>query len=258
MDNSPRIEFAIGGLADGVEISPKAVPYGLMMKFNEEVADLIAGSNERRGIGKMLVEIKSGSYALVASIPETLDESFEADVEAVAKTGSLDEVDPARAEILERWQERSREYPDLEFKLSSPSRRWAAIKISSKTNFVRKKPQQWAEVERYLLGEVFEAGGTSATNVHIRLADSTTKLKVDTSPDQLRDEEHPIYRLKMLHVVGEQNTDTGEYRKLRLVKFGKYLPKLDDAAFRRMTEVGEKAWADVNDPGAWVRTLRDK
>ncbi|MDD2765342.1 MAG: hypothetical protein PHE83_15370 [Opitutaceae bacterium] len=251
------VEFALQGKVGGVEISPKAVPFGLMTKFHQEVADLIAGSNAKAGLSEAVVEVREGSYALVLAIPETLAESFGADMKRLEAEDALGEVDPKRAEVIEKWQERARMETGLHYAVRSGSRRvFRTLTVTARSAYRRVSEPQWVEVEKYLMGEIVEAGGASKTNVHLRPRDSEGILIIDTSPKQLRDEEHPLFREKVLRVRGEQNLRTGELRKLKLIGFENYQPVFDEAAFARMTEAGAKAWAGIGDAAGWVRELR--
>lgn len=257
MSKPGPVEFALRGMIDGAEISPKAVPFGLMKKFHEEVEALIAGSNAKAGLGEAIVEVRQGSYALVLTLPDTLGESFGADMKRLEAEDALGEVDPKRAEIIEKWQERVRGDPGLSYVVRpEKDRLFRPLSITPRSAFRRVAEPQWVQVEKYLMGEIVEAGGASRTNVHLRARDTRETVIVDTSPDQLREEEHPLFREKVLRVRGEQNLRTGALRKLRLVSFEKYQSVFDPAAFARMTEAGAKAWSDVGDAAGWVRDLR--
>lgn len=257
MASRPPVEFALKGKIGGEEISPKAVPFGLMTRFHEEVAALIAGSNSKAGLGEAMVEVRQGSYALVITLPENLEESFDVDMKRLELEDALGEIDPKRAEIIEKWQERVRSDPELTYVVRpAKGRAFHPLSVTARTAFRRVSEPQWVAVEKYLIGEIIEAGGASKTNVHLRVRDMQETMIIDTSMDQLREEEHPLFREKVLRVSAEQNVRTGALRKLKLLGFVDYRPTFDPKAFARMTEAGAKAWAGVRSASGWVRELR--
>ena len=252
------VEFTLKGKIDGEDISPKAVPFGLMKRFHEEVEALIAGSNSKAGLSEAIVEVRKGSYALAITLPDNLAESFDTDMKRLEAEDALSEVDPKRAEIIEKWQERVRGDTGLSYGVRpEKARLFRPLNITPRSAFRRVAEPQWVAVEQYLVGEIVEAGGSSRTNVHLRLKDSREPpLIIDTSTEQLRDEEHPLFHEKVLHVSAEQNLRTGQLRKLKLLGFEAYKPTLDPKAFSRMTEAGAKAWAGVRSAAGWVREVR--
>lgn len=257
MPKPAPVEFALQGKIDGEEISPKAVPFGLMTKFHEEVAALIAGSNSKAGLGEAMVEVRQGSYALAITLPDTLAESFDADMKRLEAEDALGEVDPKRAEVIEKWQERVQGDAGLSYVVRpEKGRLFRPLSITPRSAFRRVTEPQWVAVEQYLVGEIVEAGGSSRTNVHLRIKDLAETLIIDTSTEQLREEEHPLFHEKVLHVSAEQNLRTGKLRKLKLLGFVNYKPAFDPKAFARMTEAGAKAWAGVRSASGWVRDIR--
>jgi len=252
------VEFALKGKVDGEEISPKAVPFGQMKRFHEEVEALIAGSNSKAGLNEAIVEVRKGSYALVIALPDNLAESFDTDMKRLEAEDALNEVDSKRAEIIEKWQERVRGDMGLSYVVRpEKGRPFRPLSITPRSAFRRIAEPQWVAVEQYLVGEIVEAGGSSKTNVHLRLKDSREPaLIIDTSTEQLREEEHPLFHEKVLHVSAEQNLRTGQLRKLKLLGFVEYNPTFDPKAFARMTEAGAKAWAGVRSASGWVREVR--
>jgi len=65
------------------------VPFGLMTRFHEEVAALIAGSNSKAGLGEAIVEVRKGSYALAITLPDSLAESFDTDMKRLEAEDAL-------------------------------------------------------------------------------------------------------------------------------------------------------------------------
>lgn len=256
MSQPETVEFALSGTAQGVEISPAHVPFGLMRKFHEDVERLVLGSNQG-SLSDTLVQIKPGSYALVVPIPEHVRASFELDMSVMTSADSTTHPDPTRLGVLQNWQRRATFDRGLSYfvRPQGAKPRIPELRIDAQTVLRKATEDRWVQVELLLLGEVREAGGEK-TNIHVRLRDQNESVIVAVSPDQLRAEPYPIYREKLLRVAAERNLRTKRLRKLRLLEFVTYKPEFDEAAFARMTAAGEKAWADVPDAAQWVRELR--
>jgi hypothetical protein len=257
MPQPETVEFALSGVAQGVEISPAHVPFGLMRKFHEDVERLVLGSNQG-SLADTLVQVRPGSYALVVPIPETVRESFEFDLSVVTSSDSSAHPDPVRLSVLQSWQKRAVFDGGVTYHVRSqnPQSRIRELTIDAQTVLRRANDDRWVSVELLLLGEVREAGGEK-TNIHVRLRDRKQSVIVAVSAEQLKAEAYPIFNEKLLRVAAERNLRTKALRKLRLLEFVPYKPEFDEAAFTRMTAAGEKAWADVTDAARWVREQRD-
>ena len=256
MTAATTVEFALSGSAHGVEISPAHVPFGLMRRFHEDVERLVLGSNQG-SLSETVVEVRSGSYALVVPIPENVRESFELDISIATNPESSAHPDPARMAVLQNWQKRAAMDNGLTYfvRPRGPQPRIRELKVDAQTVLRRSTDDRWVPVELLLLGEVREAGGEK-TNIHIRLRDQKQPVIVSVSPEQLKAEPYPLFNEKLLRVAAERNLRTKTLRKLRLLEFVTYKPEFDEAAFARMTAAGEQAWADVPDAASWVRDQR--
>jgi len=256
MAQEETVEFALSGTAQGVEISPAHVPFGLMRKFHDDVERLVLGSNQG-SLADTLVQVRPGSYALVVPIPENVRESFERDISIITSLDSSAHPDPARLGVLHGWQRRAAFERGISYHVRPQSARPGIreLHIDAQTVLRKATEDRWLAVELLLLGEIREAGGEK-TNIHVRLRDQKESVIVAVSPEQLRLEPYPLFRDKLLRVAAERNLRTKALRKLRLLEFVPYKPEFDEVAFTRMTEAGQKAWADVTDAAQWVRDQR--
>lgn len=256
MSQPQTVEFALSGTAQGVEISPAHVPFGLMRTFHEDVERLVLGSNQG-SLAETLVQVRPGSYALVVPIPEAVRESFERDLSVVTGPDDTAHPDPARLAVLHSWQKRAALERGMTYfvRPQGDNPRIPELKIDAQTRLPRVTEDRWMPVELLLLGEVREAGGEK-TNLHVRLRDQRQPVIVAVSPEQLKAGAYPLFHEKLLRVSAERNLRTKTLRKLRLLEFVPYKPEFDEAAFTRMTAAGEKAWADVPDASQWVREQR--
>ncbi|MBA4137561.1 MAG: hypothetical protein C0518_09620 [Opitutus sp.] len=256
MTQSATVEFALSGTAQGVEISPTHVPFGLMRKFHDDVEKLVLGSNQG-SLADTLVEVRQGSYALVVPIPENVRESFERDIAVATEPEAATHPDPTRLGVLQSWKKRAEHDGGLTFYLRPQAgARIPLLRIDAQTVLRRSTEDRWVPLELLLVGRVLEAGGAK-TNIHVRLRDQPQSVIVAVDWNVLEREAFPFTGDKLLRVTAERNQRTRALRKLRLLEFVAYKPEFDEAAFTRMTTVGEKAWADVPDAAKWVREQRD-
>jgi len=260
---SETIDFELHDKVDGVEITPTTINFTRFNEFNQQVEDFVAGSDGDSGrkllLDTVYVEVHPGSYCLRVVLTLAMLAAVEPEVRLLTRQDALSNLDKKRAKIVERWQSRAKTNDDLYYEVRisrSDGRDAPSIRIGPETNFRYGAADPWVSVETYLLGEVFDMGGEKP-NVHIRLSESGEIHIVQTDKNTLRGlEKNPLYERALLHVTGEQNTETRQLRKLRLLEFVNYNPNYDEAALQRFIAAGREAWADVPNAAAWVRELR--
>ncbi len=241
---------------DGVDITPQTIGLSRFNEFNKQAEDFIAGS-ERLRTDDVHVAIKEGSYVLKAVLPIAIATALEGDLKALQHQDSLGEIDPKRAEVISKWQARSKGDPDVAFEIRPQGMDVNPIELNVETDYRVGDVVPWVKVEKYLFGMVTDMGGVNKANVHIRLEDTGQIVVVGTNQDYLKDqEENRLYHKVLVRVEAEQHFKTGQLRKLRLLSFEDYEPRYDEAALDRFAQEGRKAWADVPDAGKWVRELR--
>ena len=255
MPQKAQIEFALTAEIGGAPVSPEHVSWGQMRKFQDEVQQLILGSN-KSSLDALIVTVKHGSYGLLMPIPEDVEESFENDMVAANSDATEVEGDPKRFEILRRWQKRAvMEGHVYDIRPSNSKTRFPAFKITEDTVVKRTKEDVWISTETTLLGKITHAGGEDA-NIHVRLRDDPKPVIVWLDLELLAQEAYPFAGEKLLRVSAERNSRTGELRDYKLIEFLRYTPAFDETAFQRMLAAGAEAWADVKDPVTWVRGQR--
>jgi hypothetical protein len=249
-----KLEISLAGSFQGSEISPKQLPFSELERFPKEVSQFVVGGNDA-SLGTTAVEIKDGSIRLAFTPPGNLRESLLGDLQTITDgEGRIHRfVDPERAKIINRWQRRAAMDQTLSYKIRINS---ISIQIDSTTNWKLAEDEQSTAVEIMLLGEVEDAGGESP-NVHV--VDSVTKerLIVTASRDQIRQESHPVYNKKLLHISAEKSLKTGKLNKIKLIRFIQYDPKIDETDFASMIKKGTALFREIRDAGEWVRKKRD-
>ena len=258
MNEPETVEFVLDGTIAGQPVSATAgVPFTRFLEFNEEVQKYVQGSDERAVLRDLTVQIEDGSYLLRVLIPVGLLSSLLTDTARLAQATTLADIDPNRAKVVLRWQERAKMEPALRYSVRSPRGAFAPVIITKDSTLRREERVQWVEVERYLVGEITDWGGAQSPNVHLRLRNTRDTLIVDATEDQIRAQrENLVFHKAIVHVRAKQNPKTGELKDYRLIELRAYQPEISDDRLQELFERGAKAWAGVPEGGGWVNEQR--
>lgn len=254
MDGTRPLYFSVSDEADGHTVTPAAVPLGLLKDFVKDVATFVRGDEKEVDAAELLVSIVEGSLALRSYEELPAELGIWDDIDQLSK-GLLDDVDPRRAAIAEKWRMDAVKHPKRVFKVGSAAN-GPFVAINANTHFRRELRSNWVVVERYLAGVVEDWGGQKSSNIHLRLEDGST-LKIDATRDQIRDEERNfVYRAAVVRIELEEDLVSGEIRNPKLIAFAEYAPRFDEDEFAKATAAGRAAWGDVADSVEWVRGIR--
>jgi hypothetical protein len=255
MPEEQQVEFVLRDKVEGVEITPDTIDLSRFNDFNREVEDFIAGS-EGLSTKEVHVRVETGSYKLKAILPLTVMTALLPDIQLLNRQDSLGEIDHKRAEIVAKWQSRAKRSETLSYALLF-SEGGNSIQFTRETDYRIGEIVPWVRVEKYLFGTIVDMGGAGKVNVHLRLQDSGTVVRIGTNQGYLHDQqENRLYHLALVRVEAEQHYKTGEIRDYRLLSFEDYEAGYDEAALDRFAEIGRTAWADVPDAADWVRKMR--
>jgi hypothetical protein len=244
------------GKVEGLEISPRTIGLSQFNEFNQQVEVFIGGSQKLK-LDQVHVEIDQGSYVLRALLPAVVLSSLEPDLKLMARQDVLGELDIKRAEVVQRWQTRAKNAPDLSYEVRPEGDALPKVRISRETDYHVGKIVPWVAVEKYLFGQVVDMGGMQKANIHLKLDRGGKTLLIGSSQGYLREQvENRLYHRALLHVRAEQHFRTGDLRNIQLISFVDYQPTYNEEAFDRFTARGAEAWADVPDAARWVRKVR--
>lgn len=258
MSEPETVEFVLDGTIAGRPVSATAgVPFARFLEFNKDVQEYVQGSDEKAVLRDLTVQVHEGSYLLRVLIPAGLLSSLVVDSARLAQSATLTEIDPNRAKVVLRWQERARMDPALHYAVRSPRGSFAPIVISKDSDLRREERIQWVKVERYLVGEITDWGGAQNPNIHLRLRNTRETIIIDASEDQIRAQrENLVFHKAIVHVAAKQNPKTGTLQDYRLLELKAYQPEVSDARLQELFERGSAAWAGVPDGGGWIDELR--
>jgi hypothetical protein len=251
MEGRPTIQISVHDEIDGAEVSPDAVPIDLLKEFAGEVEAFLGGS-DAKDAGPLIVSVQKGSLALRQESPAS--DRLHWDIGVLESSKDVSGVDPKRAGIVLKWQRRADAQPNRRYSISDVERGHSFV-VSRSTTYFRKAADLWVSVQRKVLGEVVDMGGTKKPNVHLRLADGTMLL-IGADHDRLASErENRLYQRCLLRITAEENVDTGEIRSARLIAFEDYAPQIRQGILDTMRANGSEAWAGI-DAVAWTRDRR--
>ena len=256
MSETPAIEFALHGRVEGVELTPQTIGLSQFNEFNQQVETFIGGSQNVK-LDQVRVAIIKGSYILRALLPSVVFSSLEPDLKLMAREDVLGELDIKRAEVVRKWQARTKNNPDLVYEVRPESQGLPKVRVNRETNYRVGDIVPWVTVEKYLFGQIMDMGGTQKANIHLKLDREAKTLLVGASQGYLREQvENRLYHKVLLHVRAEQHFRTAELRNIQLISFVDYQPAYNEEALNRFTAKGAEAWADVPDAAQWVREAR--
>lgn len=254
MNPRDQLRFAVSDRIDDREVGLTHVPLALLGEFQRDVAEFLKGSNRDVDPAKVLVSIEGGSLALVATgLLSAI--TLWSDLDQLQSSGSLNSIDSKRANVVERWQSLAQKSQHRHYMVLNELAETFFV-IGATSNFHRAE-DVWVHVEKYLHGIVFDMGGNTKANVHLKLENGAILPPITSTQDYL--EKHGqdrLYRPALLHVAAEENLHTGELRNLNLLTFEAHQPSYDDDEFNLMVERGTQAWASVSNSTEWLETIR--
>jgi hypothetical protein len=256
MIENTAIEFVLHGKVDGQEITPRTIGLSQFNEFNQQVEQFIGGSQKLK-LDQVHVEITRDSYVLRVILPAVVFSSLEPDLKLMARQDVLGELDSKRAEVVQKWQARTKNDPDLAYEVRPKGEGLPKVRVSRETDYRVGEIVPWVAVEKYLFGEIMDMGGAQKANIHLRIGQGGRTLLVGASQGYLREQlENRLYHKVLLHVRAEQHFRTGDLRNIQLISFVDYQPAYNEEALDRFTAKGAAAWAVVPDAAQWVREVR--
>jgi hypothetical protein len=251
-----ELEFSLDDVIDGRPLTPETVDLPTLRGFLEEVETLIKGDVPGASLADSRVRMESGSLRVVTLVAQLLAADVRADMAKLDETGDLDAIQPKRAQVIERWQARTRKSPNLVYSIGTGAKKHT-LRFTNSSQFQHGGENAWGSVEKHLAGKVVDLGGKQDPNVHLVLAETGESVRVGATEQQLATEkENQLYRHVYLRVQGEQHLRTKALRNLRLIQFLPQATEVEDQALASLWEKGREAWKDVKSAAGWVESLR--
>lgn len=249
-----RITLSLDKQSDGSHVSPERVRLGDLTRFSDDVRALLQGDGNELDANELEVSIIKGSLAIQTYPLQPAPKLF-ADLKSLGNGSLLKDIDLKRRRVIERWQKSAFSVAGLIYKISAPFLD-EPIVVSFNSRFHLVEDDAWVNVERYIVGEIQEVGGSKRPNAHVKLPGGEV-LTVLTDKDILRkDERNRLYKNSMLRIRAEYNLSTKKLRNAHLIEFLDYAQGVDQKQLERMRERGAQAWKNIPDASAWVEELR--
>lgn len=250
------LEYSLDDVIGGKPLTPENVDLPTLRGFLEDVETLIKGDVPGASLVDSRVRIEDGSLKVVTFVAYLLAADVQADMARLEQNGDLDAIQPKRAQVIERWQAKTRRSPSRIYSLGSKDHP-ATVQVSQKSQFQHGNENAWVSVEKYLTGRVVNAGGKQDPNVHLVLAETGDSVRVSASEEQLSAEkENQLYKDVTLRVQAEQHVRIKALRNIRLIEFVPQTHEVDEQELANLWEKGRKAWKDVKSAAGWVESLR--
>jgi hypothetical protein len=181
METQNQVAFTLKAQVHEREIASTTIGFSMFNQFNAEVADFLAGSQRRAALEEVRFTIQDGSYKLNLIPPALLAVVLHSDLIKLRQKDSLADIDPKRADIIKRWQNRALTTPGYEVVIDSPEKSFETIRISDASEYRVLDDDYWVAVEKYFIGTVVDMGGTTAANVHFRIEDTDRQLVAESN-----------------------------------------------------------------------------
>lgn len=244
--------FSVDERVGDVSVSPEHAPLLLIAEFAREVEQFLRGSS--KSSEPRMVSIVPGSLGLrpidAPDYPE-----WAGDLALLQREDALGLIDPVRRRIVEKWQARARARPGRVYCIRDDANK-RVVRITKDTCYRSVEAAAWVKVDRYLVGEVEDIGGSREPNMHLRVDDK--KIVVSATVEALRQlEDNLLYKKCLVHVIAEENLSSGELRNVCLVEANRFTPAFNEAEYELARRRGAIAWVGAGDAVEWVRSIRE-
>jgi hypothetical protein len=248
-----RVRIALHDESAGYPVSPSRVPLSVLRAFAKDVDELLRGDAGDLPVRELEVAVIEGSLAIETQ--PTANPGLVQDLRILAASPKIDAMNGKRRAVVERWQRAARSSRPVRYEISTGWLKQPVV-ISADSDFHTDDADQWVRVERYVQGEVFELGGLSSVNAHLRLADGSTLLVSAPREVLSKDPKNRLFKQALVRIVADYNVQTREHRNAQLLGFEPQEAQIDEKALARMLSRGRQAWADVPSAADWVEDLR--
>jgi len=249
------IEINITGSKGNFDLSPDNYDIREIISILENAENLwYPGDKKARPNISYNLEKGSVKHILKTSIQYII--AFNAIIEQIAQTRSLDFLDAGAAKAFENIQDIAikRNYV---FSIKTSLHNTREVKINSATRFCRTEAI-WADAEFYFYGKVTNAGGKDKAAIHLSTDEHGT-VRIQTPVSFLEPyDENLLYKNAGIRATGKQHSETGELdaSTLRFIEWVDYQPKYDELYLKALRDQAKKSWLGNINPDHWLKEIR--
>lgn len=248
-----ELDFSVKDELEGKPLTPDNMNLPILRIFLEEVEAFVKGDLSGITLNDSRVKIQEGSLKVKMLVGTALAFSIQSDLERLRATGDLDVMQPRRAQIIEKWQNRAERNSKRSYVIGGQK---LAVEITARSHFEHGNEKSWFNVEKYFRGKVYNAGGKLEPNVHVELEEGGT-ICVDATEKQLSAfKDNLLFKRMTLRVRAQEHLRTKALRNMELIEFVPQAEVVDEEALSLMWKKGSEAWKDVGSATEWVEKLR--
>lgn len=255
-DDLRKLEFTLEDQLDGKKLSPGNVDLPTLLDFLGDVEHLVRGNRASASLSDSRVVLEEGSLKIVPLVAVALAASFEFEMAKLNRTGNLDDIEKGRADVISKWQAKTQKCPQRVYGIGTEEAAYRINVIAGGQQYRYKSESAWVPVEKYLTGNLEEAGGKQIPNLHLSLPGARETLVVAASKAQLGAWKHQLYKAVTVFVRAEQHLLTKDLRKIQLIEIVQPNALVDENALQKLWQSGNEAWRDVVSASDWVEELR--
>lgn len=249
----------IGKTEEKEKLTPETLDIIEVQNFLEIGNKLISGDLEKDSRGTVGLNYEEGSVIFNFVVSAALATGFNADLAEINRNHTLEGVAKNRAISIVELQRKAKKMNwEFEISGSDPKKEETKIRIGKDTAYAM-PADEWVEVEKVLYGELTDIGGSSTSNMHVKLEDGKT-IKIPASKEETIDvNDHvKIYNSIGVLVSAKENRKTKELDK-DSITFIELVPLEGDikAQLDKSMEIGSKVWKDVPDAADFIRKKRN-
>ena len=218
--------------------------------------DTLLSSQSKSERPTISYKVEPGSVKNIFRTTRQMAVQFGALLTMVSSQNSLSGLDIKTAKAFEHLQMMS-DKKGYRINISSTGMKGSVLVINPNTAYYI--PQEvWVDTEVYLYGVLVDAGGKSASNIHLT-TDNGKNYTISTTREQLQNEErNMLYKYFGVRAKGKQKIDTGEIKddSLELIELLAYKPLYNEDYLDSLIKKATPKWNGVTDADQWVRNIR--
>jgi hypothetical protein len=257
MQGNKKLTFRISGKNDlGEQITPRNFDISKAKELIEDIEKFIfAGElSLRKNQGIVGFEYEEGSIKPTVLLPIVLFNLIATDLNTVQKENNLNNIEPARAKIIQKWQENyAKQGMTIEIgeKDSKP-----IIQINQNTKYTLPE-DKWIDTELILYGYLEDIGGAKP-NIHLRPENGDRSLIIEATEDQIVDLQKKVTLYRQIvgvQISARQNIITEELKNCKFKDILLYSHELNREKLNQSIKMSSESWKDVPSSIEWTRSF---
>jgi hypothetical protein len=255
MENIGNIAITVSGTKGNLPLEPDNYDVAEIRQILEQAENLLI-TGERKNRPAISYDIQKGSVKHVFKTSMQYIIAFNAIIAQISTEKSLDFLDLPTAKAFETLQNIALQ-KNYSFSLQTSLVNSSTLEITSATAYFR-TASLWAEADFYFYGKITSLGGKGQSSIHLSTSDAG-QLTIHTPKEFLEErEDNLLYKTFGIHVLGKQNSETGEVDKssLQFVELINYNAAYNEDYLQGLRHKAQKSWQGVADTNEWLRNLR--